>query len=175
MKIEIQSEVLIANQLSPNQYCYLYSKSIFPNVSVVFSLDPDESLDLEDKGFIKRVDSGIALREKAYQLFEETVDEKRWFEFKSRYPIKSGERRLHDNQEKCRNRYMTLIKSKPGLHERILKGLDNEYKARLAASNKRQFFPDWKMMSVWLNQKNWETYIDYEGGSNEVVDKTEAI
>ncbi len=169
MKIEIESEVLIANQISANQYCYLYCKTRFQSAPVVFCLNEGDFVYLESKGFIKHTENGVALREKAYQLFELKDIEQLWNQFKSRYPIKQGERRLHDSQEKCKNKYLALIAGKPEMHVRVLKGLENEQLAREAAARKREFFPAWKMMSVYINSKNWETYIDYKADDNKEV------
>ena len=174
MKIEIESEVLIAHQISANQYCYMYCKTRFSNAPVIFSLTKEETDDLEDKKFIKNIGDGIALREKAYQLFELSDAEQLWNQFKARYPIKHGERRLHDSQEKCRNKYLALISGKPEVHDKILKGLENEQLAREAAARKREFFPGWKMMSVYLNQQHWNTYVDYEK-ENDVEERTEGV
>ncbi len=173
MKIEIESEVLIANQISANQYCYLYMKTMYSHVPVIFTLDEYEHGDLESKGFIKITDVGSTLREKAYLLFEINNGEKCWLEFKLAYPIKSGERRLHDNQEKCKKKYLEIVRNKPFLHLEILRGVSGEQSARVNASRKREFFPDWKLMSSYLNSKQWDLYKDYQVTIEE--ERTEGI
>lgn len=175
MKIEVSSDILKSSDITANQYCYLYEKILFSGCSTIFTLNESEINDLEIKGFIKTTNYEIVPREKAHKIFELNNKEKIWYEFKSNYPIKQGSRRLHDNQEKCKKKYLELVKNNPELHKQILKGLENEQLARNHAENLNQFFPSWKMMSVWLNQKNWEVYLDYKEEYNNTEDKTEGI
>lgn len=159
MKIEIEFETLVKNNLSPTEYSFLWM-IYYNNYTFVELLHDLDEQRLVSKGFIF-IDGAntYALRSSGLDLFEVSNPEQKWAEFKSNYPIKQGDRRLHDQQEKCRQKYLTIIK-KPGIHEKIIQGLNNELDARKRAGLKNSFFPEQKIMSSWLNQKHWLTYLE---------------
>lgn len=81
-----------------------------------------------------------------------------WSEFISLYPKKVGYRPLHTNKDKCKDKYRNLIKYTS--HEDILKGLQMEIDLREKAKIKKEFFPEWKLMPTYLNQKGWEAFLE---------------
>lgn|SRR3990167_1435093 len=160
MKLEIDFALLVHQDLTPSQYCYLWMIYHNDYTYVEYTSDADIPHLLENNYiFLEELTCLYVLRPAGIALFEVANPQQKWQEFKANYPIKSGTRRLHDQQEKCKEKYLRLIK-KPGTHEEIIKGLNNELEARRAAGMKNTFFPDWKTMSVWLNQKHWLTYLD---------------
>jgi hypothetical protein len=118
---------------------------------------------LVSKGFITITNATaleFKLNNSAIELFEENPSKQFWEEFKNIYPKKtSSGRRLHDNPAKCREKYLRLAKTKEN-HNLIILGLLNESKKRDYAVANKQFFPEWKNMSTWLNQKSWEIYLE---------------
>ncbi len=134
---------------------YLQAEGDYVNSWLIASLDEDDINLLEINGYIEN----NSLTDKGKSLFENDKDDS-WEEFKKLYPKKDGERRLIDKEEKCKEKFFTLLKGK-GSKDEIIKGLKNEMKAREVAISKRQFFPPPKMMSTWLNNKCWMTYLDY--------------
>lgn len=156
----------IEHKLTPNQIIYLYT--LYLKVANQDFITSTEQLSLDQEGYIgyddnAEIGSNWILRNKGRNLFEvreESLDSC-WLEFKGLFPIKSGVRRLHDQQDKLKLKYITLIKNKPELHREIILGLNNEFKARKEAINKRQFMADWKTMSSYLNSTQWKVYLDY--------------
>tara|TARA_R110000868_G_scaffold369503_1_gene632887 strand:+ start:760 stop:1296 length:537 start_codon:yes stop_codon:yes gene_type:complete len=151
--------------ITPNNYVFLYNVIVLKNTSITPLIH--ELSKLEDAGFLKIIPKDVSynfeyvLKDKAYGLFVEDNIEQKWLEFKKCFPIKSGVRRLHDNPEGCKKKYINLLETGVS-HKDILLGLDNECLARQEASSKHLFMSDWKLMSTWLNQKNWLVYLDYE-------------
>lgn len=167
MKLNLDIQLCISLNLTANQYTWLYLQFIgdTEKTNLVSPVSLIEQKHLESLGYIKILDSPygnlFALKQKANDLFEERDVDTKWLEFKALYPIKSGDRRLHDQVDKCKNKYVSYI-IKTGVHEEIMLGLNNEYKARRNAAKKGAFFAEWKMMSSYLNQKAWMLYVDYE-------------
>lgn len=91
----------------------------------------------------------------------------KWEEFLSLYPKKSGERPLHNMKSVCKEKYFRYLQQGI-LHEDIIKGLNAEINLRQRAKQKRQFFPEWKLLSTYINQKGWEQFVElYEINENQ--------
>jgi hypothetical protein len=185
MIVEINTEILVEKLLNPTEYVYLYCIYLedYTTGNSIAVIDGKVQLDpakLEKVGWIKLTGPNIEdveLREIGIELFEasEKAKELMWAEFKSRYPRKDGVRQLHDQQEKCKAKYISYL-SKKGTHQIILSGLANEMEARQEALKRREFFPAPKTMSAWLNQKHWLTYLDkVESQPSNSTGNTEAI
>lgn len=168
-QILIDFEVLEATYLTPSQYTFLYLMHKGDNPQEIQNLCGINTGDLDKlqaMGYIKILpesQSGynrIILRQKGIDLFEVSNPEQKWLEFKASYPRKAGGRMLHDQQERCKTKYLALIKN-IGMHEKIMTGLKNEQIARIKAAENKQFMPEWKAMSAWLHQKHWEPYLEY--------------
>lgn len=179
MKVEVDLTLLEFLGLQAKHYVWLFIMYTGDELRArhLSPLNPDDYLLLEKEGYIKILGSlgdelNVVLRQKGTDLFQTRDVEFKWNEFKANYPIRAGERRLHDNVDKCKTKYFNYVIS-PGIHERIMLGLNNEKKARINASKKSEFFPDWKLMSSYLSQKHWETYVDYKEDIK--VDKTKGI
>lgn len=168
MEIKLDLDNLQRWNLTPSQYVFLrfvYENKLLPGY-LLCQLNTADLGHLQGLGYIKvlpDLEDGynrVYLRQKGIDLFEVEHLEAKWLEFKANYPIKSGERRLHGNQEDCKKKYLKLVRDL-GTHEMIMTGLKNEQKARIRAAEKREFFPDWKLMLSWINGKCWLTYLDY--------------
>lgn len=85
--------------------------------------------------------------------------ETKWKEFVELYPKSVNGRPLHNTKEKNRLKYFRYLKS--GIkHEDIMKGLNAELEARKNANVRKQFFPEWQLMSTYVNQKSWEQFVE---------------
>ena len=170
LDLQINLDVLRDANLSPSNYTLLYLKFCDAIERCYWKQDLRF---LEKEGYIKIIDEGFALRQKAIDLFEtrESKEEECWLEFKSAYPIKDGRRRLHDQQGKCREKYFKLIRNNPREHDLIMKGLLSELESRRQALLRRQFFPQQKSMSAWINQSHWLTYLEETDLKGNPVDK----
>lgn len=80
-----------------------------------------------------------------------------WNELKEAYPTRIGERRLHTKPRDAKVKYIKYLKN--GLnHEEVLKALKREKYERKKAELKKEFYPAWKGLSTYVNQKAWETF-----------------
>lgn len=176
MEIKVNIKNLIDEALTANEYIHMYlvSQGRCSDAWICAPLLNNELRGLSHTGYIRLspfdtvegwdnlpAEPKIQLQDKALALFKEPVSEFRWKEFKDAYPIKSGERRLHDSLEKNKSKFQNLV-SVSGVFEDMMRGLENEKLARIMAHKKGTFMPEWKAMSAWLNQKNWLTYLDYQ-------------
>lgn len=85
--------------------------------------------------------------------------ETKWKEFVELYPKSVNGRPLHNTKEKNRLKYFRYLKS--GIkHEDVMKGLNAELEARKNANVRKQFFPEWQLMSTYVNQKSWEQFVE---------------
>lgn len=198
MKIEIETSELEESGLFPSEYVFLWliNNKNYSLIQKIYCAYEDKiSVYLYDRikelakngwlfegGYYDKdeiesiVDlSKIVLRQKTLDLFITDDVETKWFHFKSIYPIKDNERRLHDSQDNCKERFIKLVLNKPGTYKEIIRGLENELEGRRVAGVRRNFFPAMKLMSSWLNQKQWLTYLDYENTTDFSEDKTESI
>ena len=57
---------------------------------------------------------------------------------------------------------MSLVEKNPELHQTVLKSLDFEKDDRRMAGVRKEFRPQWKLMSTYINQESWTMYEDYE-------------
>lgn len=168
-QILLDFEVLNASYLTPSDYTFLYLFYNRVSLEEAYKFCGTNTSDLtrlQTMGYIKvlpELQSGynrLILRQKGIDLFEVSNLDQKWLEFKASYPRKAGTRMLHDQQEKCKAKYLFIIRD-IGIHEKIMTGLSNEQNARIRAAENKQFMPDWKTMSAWLHQKHWLTYLDY--------------
>jgi len=198
MKIEIETSELEESGLFPSEYVFLWliNNKEYELIQKIYCAYGDKiSVYLYDRikelakngwlfegGYYDKdeiesiVDlSKIVLRQKTLDLFITDDVETKWFHFKSIYPIKDNERRLHDSQDNCKERFIKLVLNKPGTYKEIIRGLENELEGRRVAGVRRNFFPAMKLMSSWINNKQWLTYLDYESTTDFSEDKTESI
>lgn len=179
--IIISLEVLQKNSLTPNEFIYLYH--LINNLKL-----PDYKIDLdklEEKKFIKVIicDNKLKVYPRYYNiknLFKNIkvesndVDlEEAWQQLLKSYPKVWNKRRLH-NKSVAKPKFKKVLKNHS--LDIILKGLDNENKARESSRLKGEFFPDPKALSTWLNQ---EVFLDYLEADDEIlekpIDKSESI
>lgn len=166
MEIKIKIEDLESHALTVSQYCWMYLYNI-GNIQQAWRLTPlmpEEFELLEVNKYLtvqnSESETGYTLLDKAKNLFSTSSLDESWKEFKLLYPKKSGERGLHDSQEKCKQKLFNYLKQ--GLKEDIFKGLKNEILARETAKRRQTFFQEWKLMSTWLNNQSWTSYLDYK-------------
>lgn len=173
MKITVDLDKLNKLELTPNQWCLL--ECLFLNIDTPLITD-SELEHAESEGYIKIMPDNLVLRDKGRQLFEAKPSDSLFFEFFSKYPVKvidgrGGYRILRTKDPDAKSvlelkkKYLTLIKQ-PGLHEKIIKGLDNYL---LNMKTKMQFIVG---IEVFINQFLWEKYLDLD---ETIEEKTEGI
>ena len=89
----------------------------------------------------------------------ERVDQQ-WAEFLELYPKKSDGRPLHNMKEKCKEKYIRILRNTK--HEDVMKGLQKEIDMREKAKIRKKFFPEWKLLSTYINQKGWEQFLELQ-------------
>lgn len=152
-------------------FCVKHSQRdlIISYVNKVKSYENEVFIRLSDDGFIKYSQDNdgkilfrtIELTEKAKSLFPETKDFEVCFaELKQTYPKSFGERKLHLDNQRCKELYKKTI-TKNGaidieLHNRILKCIEAEVHSR-TRTGKMQFI---QALPTYLHQKNWEAYLE---------------
>ena len=173
-EIKININILESNKLDFNMYCFLYllyknEENRAHNICK-FNLFPLKYM--EDLGLLKIKDYNIEyynteLTPKGKSLFETdpNSDKAKFNEFWEAFPRevpdgKGGKRILRsvgyttqdylDSKEK----YIRIIKDKPGLHQKILLGLKNHL---ITDKNRLTYFNG---ILVYINQKIWEKYWD---------------
>ncbi len=176
MKIELDLDLLRDEALTANEFVHMYlvSQGQYSEAWIQAPLQGYELKGLAHTGYIRLnpfdtiegwdnlpPEPRIQLQEKALLLFKKPVSEYRWNEFRDVYPKKSGERPLHTDLEKNKKKFLGYCGT-PGVFEDIMKGLRNELLARESAKRKGEFMPEWRMIGTWLNNKSWETYLDYQ-------------
>lgn len=174
-ELKLDLDLLYQYRLSPDYYTFLYlSFHKHPGDLKDFcNIESKDLFYLEKHMFIKiDPEDNVTLRQKSNALFQVPEYEKLWDEFKALYPRKSGARMLHQDSTKCKEKYLKLVKV-PGTHDKIIQGLQNEQSARIQAAKKGQFFPEWRMMSTYLNNHSWEAYLEYQ--EDKVVEKFKVI
>lgn len=189
MRIEIDLDRLDKSGLNISQYALLYCKYHNINYSIIsFHLNVEDFEDLETNGFIKitgYVSGDFDLREKSYELFETSPDDRLWSEFFSTYPMKvpdgkGGYRPLRPKSvdakesQDCKRKYLKIIKGRGDLHQHIIKILNAEMNERKA----RNTFQYMHQLEVYLNGKKWEKYeflLDNKDTDNDDLERTEGI
>lgn len=185
MQVKLDIDEIFKLKLTPSEYLLLYVK--YHNESLLdlnfishLGIRIDNIVKLEDKGYIKVTGfdlTSFVLREPAKNLFNQNVDDTKFYEFYGTYPMKvpngaGGFRVLRSKDpnaqsaEKIKSKYLRLIK-KSGVHKQIMEGLDGylkEYRPKM------QYLQG---IEVFLNQATWEKYIgvrdvEKEGFSNDI-------
>ena len=85
--------------------------------------------------------------------------ELQWKEFIELYPKSVNGRPLHNTKEKNKLKYFRYLKSGTN-HNDVIKGLNAEITARKNAQLRKQFFPEWQLLSTYINNKSWEQFLD---------------
>ena len=165
MQINIETEVLVRENISADEYIFLYS--LFHGKDSGMTFNMAMCLNLEDLGYVKQMpDDSVVLRSKALNLFRIVNDlELSFLEFFNTFPIKvpsdnNGSRPLRpksseaDSVKDIRKKYLAIIKDKPELHTHIIKVLDAELAMR-TKSNSMKFMNG---ILPWIHQKMWEKY-----------------
>lgn len=181
MSRSLSMEQLFVLQLLDNDIDFLctyleHNKHRIDKVTVFQDLLVRGYLSLVDnsKGFectnfminIKDSDLNLAIdniSEKSDSYAGEDFEDK-WNEFLQNYPKKAGDRPLHNMKTKCKEKYMRILKTTK--HEDIIKGLKIEIELRAKARAANKFFPEWKMLSTYLNQEGWQQFLEL-GEENE--------
>jgi len=177
MQIEIDIELLTANEISADDYLALYAiyRKGFKTLRSL-NLSPNW-IALEEKGLIKLGSSHeeSVIRQKFIDLFSSDFDQM----FNSlllAYPMKvrtaTGVRVLHASDpkskanKKARDRYKRIVGSKKFVHDRIMKLLDVQL--RIERDNLGYL----QNLEVWLNNHTWEKYVDVEENGKESAERT---
>jgi hypothetical protein len=167
MQVEIDIDVLIANNLSADDYLALYTlyRKGFKTLEKL-NLQPRWA-DLERAGYIKL---GISsenhtIRQKFIDLFSSDFD-LMFNELLLTYPMKvnttNGIRVLHASDPTCkankkaRDKYRKVVGSKKFVHDRIIKLLNTQLKVD---RNRLEYLQN---LEVWINNHTWEKYTNLE-------------
>lgn len=170
-QVSLEFSLLQKHEITADMYvllfCRYHDNCVLPPIIKESILDDNLSLDyLENKDFIKVTgDKEFSLRQKAIDLFESNTSDKDWLEFLGTFPTKVPDRNGGTRALKIANpdskgnisikkKYISLTKSKPGLHARIIKVLDAEMEMR-RNSNEMKFMSS---MDAWLNQAMYDKY-----------------
>ena len=163
MKITLNLTRLKGRNLTPTEYTYLLLKESGSAQKYREILTPIDMLKLQNDGYVKIMpDKSVTLRQKSIDLFKVRGCEECWNQFALAYPIKEGDRPLHNDRKKCAIKYKALVEKDPELHKTIIKSLEQEKDDRRHAGIRREFRPQWKLMSTYINQESWTMYEDYE-------------
>lgn len=175
----ISLEELRKNSLTPNEYFYLYCLTENHKLNYPINLDK-----LESNRYIKVTEEGVFPRIKAYNLFKEIKEsgllrtndelEADWNALLKAYPKKAGRRNLQ-NKSKSKPIFMKILRNHS--IDTILKGLENENKARDISAKRGEFFDAPKGLSTWLTQEAFLTYLDDDIDEDDykAVEKTESL
>ena len=170
MTINIDLEVLIKEDLTPDDYVFLWGLYHNHNLNDV-EFYPNH-VPLEEKGFIKLGEDWM-LRTKGKELFMPKGLDAKFIEFWTSYPSKvsnghGGFRALRDSSAdtkqalKCKEKYLQILKKSPKLHDLILKAMETYVKNES---------PYLQGIEVFINQQTWNKYIGVdEKGNNEGED-----
>lgn len=91
------------------------------------------------------------------QLFEKKI-ENAIEELQSTYPTKTPakKRRLQSDPDKWKPKYLSIVRGKPELHNKILNCIKAELKHRRATGSE-EF---WPLLTTYINNRRWEDYMD---------------
>jgi hypothetical protein len=142
-------------------------------MAVKLSVDLEK---LENDGWIKLGEDVVHLRERFFSL--KGNFEQQWAALLSRFPIKvstkEGVRVLRaadpdsNSNAKAKKKYKAIVSKSPGLHERILKGLEIE----LALKRQTNSLGYMQMLDTWINNSTWEKYLSSDVKSNSDTDES---
>ena len=161
MTINIDLEVLIKEDLTPDHYVFLWG--LYHNYNLNDVEFYPNHVPLEEKGFIKLGEDWM-LRTRGKLLFEPRGLDAKFIEFYHSYPYKvsngkGGIRALRDNSTDtkaaldCKKKYLAVLEKKPNLHEVILKAMG------VYVKNESPYL---QRIEVFLNQQSWNKYIGVE-------------
>lgn len=161
MDISINTDILISNNLSINEYIYLKnlyldeSEKIKNLYKIISNINEDS---LQERGFIKITEETIVLRNKSLVLFEK---QELFYKFLTVFPIKTPSGRYLSPAgtegiavTKLKKKWDTLFKNKEYLQEKAIRVLEAELKWR-KDSNKLEYI---NAIETWLNSANYEKY-----------------
>lgn len=158
-------EILIKNDLSPNQYFYLVA--LYTKIRPNYKIHPDEVRELFERSFLVKGElGGKSLSRMAKGIFatndNELVDlfENIW----NLYPRKTPNgRSLRPANFRTQIGRVAFKKMKKQLvdynnYENIVKALKTE----IARRSKTRGLNYMQHISTWINQRTWESYVDEE-------------
>ena len=184
-KVDLDFPALFAIGLTPDLYLLLYWKFHstmyeFPSI-LSFHFSGYSLKYLEDNDYIKITGfNQFELRDKSNQMFSPNSFNKMFYELLSTFPLKvpsyNGTYRVLRPKDPGANlnkvakkKYFDIIKGKQGLHDKIIKSLNNELENRRNANS----FMYMQNLITWLNQRTWEMYEDLEKDIK--VERTESL
>lgn len=130
-----------------------------------------------NKGY--RLDNIISNYHTQFDLFEDIKElppskyDELWDEFINTYPKSELKRRLHNNRDEAKKKYVKYLKE--GLdHSKVIDAIRKEIQARKHHAALNKFFPPWKLLTTYVNQKSWEAYFD-DDDENEITMEDELL
>ena len=194
MLIQIETENLIKEKLTPNDYIIL--KLLFEQnyqllKKLFFAIGQLEEnlIVLEAEGYLKvtcdeldwtKISTQISIRQKTIDLF--VVKKTGFYKWWSMYPIKVGagnslrvlKTGAVDSKQAiiCKQKFDRITGKDPVVEDQVIKGLEIELSIR-RKSNSMAFM---QLVETWLNQNTWEKYIHLaDEFIVDNVEKTEGI
>ena len=168
----IDYDKILNSDLTIDQYCILqiiakeHRSFLEKYVTKYGKIDMSVFNILNKKGYLDIIGDNITfnslkITEKTKVLFDLNTLDHKWFfkELKDAYPkrvkINKRTRSLHQNMEDCEKKYKQIVDSEE-THKKILKCV-KAYVKELEDSGRLEFI---QMLSTWINQKNYQTYIE---------------
>lgn len=162
MELLINTDIINPLGLSMHEYLFLFYLN---NELPVEQFHIDTSF-LEDNGFIKLDESfKPKIRDKGKRIFllKEDAFTEFWNMYPSKVTDKTGASRVLKTEgldtkqaREMRIKYLGVLKSSPGVHEKIILGLKNELFERKRSGNLGYM----QNVETYLNQFTWEKYVN---------------
>tara|TARA_R110002020_G_scaffold85441_2_gene210902 strand:+ start:510 stop:1022 length:513 start_codon:yes stop_codon:yes gene_type:complete len=157
MNLDLESLNLI--DLSPTQYIILHFIAHNKNLNDIVFYKHDINM-LVERGLLESRGGILFLTVDSSSLFSEVNYEESWNELRRTYPKKSGIRRLQNSLEKTKRRYLSMLKRGEAIHSEVIKAINIEKIERENALITRTWMADWKALSTYVNNKEWETFLE---------------
>lgn len=174
-KLVINTGKLIKSGLSIEAYFTLvclshdYQEVIELYVDKISRIDKSVFKALIDAGWVEIIGESITFdnikitnkTDKFFNIVTTTLDHKKFFqELRDTYPKSAkfrGKRRpLHSDMDACEKKYRAIIDSEE-LHKKIIKCVKMYTNDLMKKDGSLEFM---QLLSTWINQKNYQSYID---------------
>jgi len=92
-----------------------------------------------------------------------------WKEFIDNYPKKSSTGRpLHNDRATAKKKYLNYIKRNIINHDDVIRAINSEIIIRKKHLLRKEFIPEWKLLTTYVNQKGWEQYLAIENETDDI-------
>jgi hypothetical protein len=92
-----------------------------------------------------------------------------WDEIISTYPKKNSTGRpLHNDRATAKKKYLHYLRRNMINHDDVIRAIKNEIIIRKKHLLRKEFIPEWKLLTTYVNQMGWEQYLAIENETNDV-------